>query len=319
MPVQLVAMSQDPEAVAIRDLALGSLDHRALELDDLPAPDADQMIVVLVCDLVARQPIEAALLGEPGFAEQLHRPVDRRVADVRVSLTHLSIQILSGDVTPHGQEHPENRLALLGVLEVVLFEVLSQGPMLDLVRHGGRLIDARSRIKHRASAVGAAVGSAFQIGHGRFVVAIQFDGSVERCESRVVATARFVCETQVVLDLGGVGYELGCALEIDDGRIRIASRQRGGAALVEMRTLPGRAARNAEHQRERKRESTHTGCLPARPSLRNGCTVADGLARWYSSRRSNSMAGTLNRLIPRGALGAPRVGIRPARETRVRH
>src|SRR5262245_12690610 len=40
--VQFVAVPQDAEVVALGDLVLGLLDHLALELDDLPAPDAHE-------------------------------------------------------------------------------------------------------------------------------------------------------------------------------------------------------------------------------------------------------------------------------------
>ena len=45
MSVELVAVSQDVEMVTRRDLLLGPLDHLALELDDLSAAHADEMIV----------------------------------------------------------------------------------------------------------------------------------------------------------------------------------------------------------------------------------------------------------------------------------
>jgi hypothetical protein len=64
VPVQLVPVPEHPEAVGGGDPALGGLDHLALELDDLPAAGADQVIVVLVRDLEAGGAIEVVLVGE---------------------------------------------------------------------------------------------------------------------------------------------------------------------------------------------------------------------------------------------------------------
>src|SRR5262245_8136204 len=129
-------MAQDAEAVASGDLVLARLDHRALELDDLPALHAHEVVVVLVLDLVARDAVvEVPFVREPRLAEELHRAVDGRVADVRVLLANRVVDLLARHVTPRVQEHVEDRLALLGVLEAVLLEEAGQRAAFDFVRH----------------------------------------------------------------------------------------------------------------------------------------------------------------------------------------
>src|SRR6185436_9105153 len=65
-PVELVAVAQHREAAqARRDLLLQALDLVVLELEDQPALHADQVIVVISDDLVARLAVaELALDGE---------------------------------------------------------------------------------------------------------------------------------------------------------------------------------------------------------------------------------------------------------------
>ena len=78
-------MPQQPEAVLVGDPVLGRLDHLALELDDAAAAHADQVVVVLVRDLVAGDAVfEGTFDRETRLAEDLHRAVDGREADVRV-------------------------------------------------------------------------------------------------------------------------------------------------------------------------------------------------------------------------------------------
>ena len=66
MPVQLVTVPKHEKVVPIGDLVLGRLDHLALEFDDLPAANADQVVVVVLGDLIPRGTlIEVPLGGEP--------------------------------------------------------------------------------------------------------------------------------------------------------------------------------------------------------------------------------------------------------------
>ena len=63
-------MTQNLEAMALRDLVLRVLDHLAFELDDLPTLDADEMIVMFLLDLIARDSvIEMTFGGQTRFDE----------------------------------------------------------------------------------------------------------------------------------------------------------------------------------------------------------------------------------------------------------
>ena len=146
MPVELMAVAQDAETVALRDLVLRPLDHRALEFDDLSAAHADEMVVVLVLDFVAGDAVfEMALARQTRVAQQLHRPVHGRVTDGRVCTANVLVDLFAGDVPGRLDEHLEDRLALLGVLEVVLLEILRERSLLDLVGHGATVMDATGR------------------------------------------------------------------------------------------------------------------------------------------------------------------------------
>ena len=125
--VELVAVSDQVEVVALRDVLLSTLDHRALELDDLSATHAHQMVVVLLLDLVAgRAVVEVAFAGETGITEDLHGPIDGRVSDVGIELANLPEQFLAGDVTSGFEEHLQNRLALPGALEEWLVGIIDK-------------------------------------------------------------------------------------------------------------------------------------------------------------------------------------------------
>src|SRR5262249_8288521 len=138
MAVELVPVPQQAEAVALHDVLLRLFDHRALEFDDAPAARADQMVVVLLLDLEARDAVvEVALARDAGFAQQLHGAIDGGVADLRVLLAHPLIQLLAGDVSLDPEEDLEDRLALLGVLEVVIPEIVGERLVLEVVGHAG--------------------------------------------------------------------------------------------------------------------------------------------------------------------------------------
>src|SRR5262245_8320257 len=140
--VQLVTVPQQPEAIALHDVLLRLLDHRALELHDLAAARAHQMIVVLVLDLEARDTVvEVAFARETGLTEQLHGAIHRRIADVRVLLADALVELLARDVTLHAEEDLEDGLALTRVLEVVVLEVAGERLVLEVVRHGVTVSD----------------------------------------------------------------------------------------------------------------------------------------------------------------------------------
>src|SRR5262245_2493564 len=149
--VQLVAVSQQAEAIALHDVLLRLLDHRALELHDLPAARAHQMVVVLVLDLEAGDTVvEVAFARETGLAEQLHRAIHGRIADVRILLADALVELLARDVPLHAEEDLEDGLTLTRVLEIVALEIAGERLVLEVVRHGVTVSDACGPINRDA-------------------------------------------------------------------------------------------------------------------------------------------------------------------------
>ena len=150
MTVELVAMAENLEVVARGDLVLGGFDHRALEFDDPATTDANQVIVVFLRDLVARDAvIEVMLAGDAGLAKELQGPVDGGVPDARKILPDELVEILAGDVPSGVEKLVYDRVALLRVLEIVLVEIAGQRFSLGLVRHSATLMEGRCAIKQR--------------------------------------------------------------------------------------------------------------------------------------------------------------------------
>ena len=98
--VELELMRLDDEAVPGRDLLLQPLDVAVLELHDLPAGGADQMIMMaLVRDvIVLRLTTEMSRLRQAGVTEEIQRPVNGRQADVRVFFGQQTVHLLGRDV-----------------------------------------------------------------------------------------------------------------------------------------------------------------------------------------------------------------------------
>ena len=129
--VELHAVIRELEAVGVRDLLLERLDLVVLELDDAVARGADQVVVVLVVAglrglVLGGTVAEVVLVRDAGVHEQLHGPVDRRVADARVELPRLREQLVDGDVLLPGQERLEDRLPLSRQLEALAPHVVGQ-------------------------------------------------------------------------------------------------------------------------------------------------------------------------------------------------
>ncbi len=111
--VEFQFMSLDGEAVSAGDFFLESFDILILEFHDLAAGGADQMIVVSLVRhvVILRLRAEVACLGQPYFAKEIQRPVDRGETDMRVFFCKLPIHLFRGDVLIL-QEHVKNVLAL---------------------------------------------------------------------------------------------------------------------------------------------------------------------------------------------------------------
>ncbi len=136
MSVEFVAVAQDGEPEAIRDFFLRPLDHGRFELEDLPAANANQVIVVIVFDLVTGYTVvEVTLLGETRVHKELERPVDGGVADMGVALANSLVEILARDMPAGFEKSVEDRLPLFRMLEVVRLEESRKRLLLKLISH----------------------------------------------------------------------------------------------------------------------------------------------------------------------------------------
>ena len=136
MPVEFVAVAQDGEPETIRNFFLRPLDHGRFEFEDLPAANANQVIVVLVFDLVTGYTVvEVTLLGETRIHKELERPVDGGVADMGIAQANSLVEILAGDMPAGFEKSVEDRLPLFRMLEVVRLEESRKRLLLKLVSH----------------------------------------------------------------------------------------------------------------------------------------------------------------------------------------
>ena len=124
MSVQFHLVPGQRHAEIARDDILHALDRGVLELDDPAASLADEMIVMALADgLVTRLAlVEMALVQQRAFLEQAQRPVNRRIADVRVDLLDLGVQFLGADMMPVVEEYARDIVALAGGLQPALLE-----------------------------------------------------------------------------------------------------------------------------------------------------------------------------------------------------
>src|SRR5208282_2622120 len=114
--VQFHLVPSQRNAEIARDDVLHALDRGVLELDDPAAALADEMIVMAFADrFVARLAlVKMALVQQLAFLEQPQRPVDRRIADVRVDLLDLRVQFFGADMMPVLEEDARDVVALAG-------------------------------------------------------------------------------------------------------------------------------------------------------------------------------------------------------------
>src|SRR5512141_724476 len=121
----VVAVAVDAEAQAGGDLLLDPLDLRALELDDLAAGPADEVVVVVAAQrrLEARLAAQQQFARQPGVLEELQGAVDGGAPDLRVAPLHHLEQVLHRDVLARPQEGVEDHLALRAALLAVLGEI----------------------------------------------------------------------------------------------------------------------------------------------------------------------------------------------------
>src|SRR4051812_4101199 len=118
--VELQLVVRDGEAVFAGDAILELLDALVLELDDVAAGGADQVIVVVPIEggLVARlAAFEVPGGGEARVREDLHGPVDGGGADAGVALLGLVDQLVDREVTALGEEGVDDQVPLARGLE----------------------------------------------------------------------------------------------------------------------------------------------------------------------------------------------------------
>src|SRR5205814_7776979 len=96
------------------------LDALVLELEDVLAAGADQVVMVVAVEsgLVAGLPaLEVAHAGQTRLGEDLHRPVDGGGADAGIAPARFLHQLLDAEVPRLGKEGINDHVALPGSLE----------------------------------------------------------------------------------------------------------------------------------------------------------------------------------------------------------
>lgn len=125
--VELVFVMKEAKIVALCDALLQLLDQGFLELGDLPAVLADQVIVVrtFVGELVPCQAVaEMELVGDAALAQHAHCSVDGRVADSPIDGSDELKQLFDREVIGCLEERRDNQLPLLGRPEAFLDHIV---------------------------------------------------------------------------------------------------------------------------------------------------------------------------------------------------
>lgn len=123
LPVKLHSVVKDLKAVAFRDLVLKGLDGRVLKLKDLPASEADQVIVVFplgnpfVTDLAV---VETPFRGKAQARQELQGTIHCRVANLGIGLQDLGVDLAEIFMTFDTKKDVKDFLALSRVLPAPL-------------------------------------------------------------------------------------------------------------------------------------------------------------------------------------------------------
>ena len=147
-------MAAQQEVVFAGQLVLDLLDARIIDLNDFAAGDADHMVVVTVRrrQLVTGDAVaEMDLRGEPGFAKQLERPVDRGLADARILLLHALVELFQRMVAGKAKEDLGDDAPLRRGVHPLAADELLEGVVKSSVIHRPTL-DALSLARARTSA-----------------------------------------------------------------------------------------------------------------------------------------------------------------------
>ncbi len=113
-------MMGNHKAIALSNPLLESLKGWILELDDFSTIQADEVIMVgsFRGGFISRFPIlKFSSSGQTQLGQQLERAVNGDVADPRMGLSHLGINLREALVAGGVQEDVENLLPLLGCLQ----------------------------------------------------------------------------------------------------------------------------------------------------------------------------------------------------------
>jgi hypothetical protein len=113
--------------------------------------------MMLVDDFVAPLPVvEMALRDQFAFLEQLQRTVNSGVADVRINLLNLGVQLFGADMASQGKEHAGDIVALPGGLQPAVLKpcVEHLQPLISAdarTARDGRMFRALPGMRHESS------------------------------------------------------------------------------------------------------------------------------------------------------------------------
>lgn len=122
-------MGIDGKLVILCDLFLQPLDIAVLELYDLAALRAYEVVMMLVLmdDLEAGAPLaEFLLLGDPALAQQAQCPVYRGESYGGITPHNFVVQLLRADVPADLQKCLEDQLPLAGMLQVMARDMFAE-------------------------------------------------------------------------------------------------------------------------------------------------------------------------------------------------
>lgn len=119
------------------DLVLKLFDLVIFKLDNLIAPQADQVIVMMVRHtLIPRLPSpKLPFQRQTTLAEEFERPVNRRKPDLGIDLPNPSPHLLNGQMLMLLEEFLYDHIPLPGRLETMVGQVLVVSIKMVFVRH----------------------------------------------------------------------------------------------------------------------------------------------------------------------------------------
>lgn len=122
-------MAEDMKTVGASHPFLQAFDVGILKFEDRPTGGADEVIMVILAAalFVTRLAIaKVALLGQSTAGEEFEGAMDRGVADPRVLLANLQVELLGREVSPRLQKGIENDLPLPRRLQTLGEEIVPE-------------------------------------------------------------------------------------------------------------------------------------------------------------------------------------------------